>query len=234
MDFTADRELIFLRTYEHALASAFAHGSALTDFSFSLPQPDDVLVFPNGNKALRMDTHDSGYSNDEQSYYDALLKNLSVGNDLKPLPTFTIPSAFLDDTDTILESHRNNLSEIARGLIRNDDTFVQTGLKPAPTFTNVFETFANASFAFHEALLHATDALLRIDHAPTAALLMHKLFPAFLEAQESLTLTTRRLSHTDLENTIEKGAQDQIRLFLTSGQELGRETDFFTFHLRHV
>ena len=234
MNFTTDRELILSRAYEHALASAFAHGSTLTDFSFPLPRPDDVLVFANGNKALRMDTHDSGYSDDEQSYYDALLQNLSVRNGFEPFPALTIPSAFLDDTDTILESHLNDLSEIARGLIRDHDTFVRTGFKPAPAFTNVFATFTNASFTFHEALLHATNALLHIEDAPTAAHLMHEFFPALLETQESLILATHRLAHPNLERTIEKGAQNQIRLFLTSGQELNRETDFFTFHLRHV
>ncbi len=232
MDLTTDRELVLSRVYEHALRSAYAHGSTLTDFSFSLPQPDDVLVFPNGNKAYRKDTSDSGYSDDEQSHYDFLLQNVSVRNGFKPFPALTIPSAFLDDTDTILESHLNNLSEIARGLIRDAQRGAQdvAPLRIPAALSVTFATFTRASFAFHEALLHATDAFLHIDHAPTAARLMHELFPALLEAQESLTLATRRLSHPDLERTIEKGAQHQIHLFLASGQNLGQEPDFFTLH----
>jgi len=226
MNFTADRELILSRAYEHALGSAFAHGSALTDFSFSLPQPDDVLVFPNGNKAYRKDTSDSGYTADELDLHTALMRDMGA----EDFPPLRIPAAFLGDTDTILESHLNDLSEIARGLVR--DAYVRNGFKPFPAFTSVFPTFAHASFAFHEALLHATDALLRIDHAPTAARLMHELFPALLEAQESLALVTRRFSHADLAHTVEEGAQHQTRLFLTFGQELKKEHDFFAFHLQ--
>lgn len=219
MDLTADRELIFSRAYEHALSSAFAHGSALTDLSFTLPQPDDVLVFPNGNKAYRMDTSESGYTADELALHTTLIQPTSL----------SVPLSFLDDEETIREAHANDLSEIAQGLVRTN--VHGDAIHRVSTITDVFPTFASASFAFHEALLHATDALLHIDHAPTAARLMHELFPTLLEAQESLTLATRRFSHADLTHLIETGAQHQIRLFLTSGQELGRETDFFVLHL---
>lgn len=229
MDLTTDRELIFSRAYEHALSSAFAHGSMLNDFSFALPQPDDVLVFPNGNKAYRKDTSDSGYTPEELDMHNALMRHLGA-QDVMPLH---IPSVFLADVDTILESHLNDLSEIARGLVRD----AQRGAEDVPSLQipaalpATFATFTRASLAFHEALLHATDALLHINHAPTAARLMHELFPRLLEAQESLTLAARRFSCTDLEQTIEKGAKSQLHTFLIFGQESGIESQFFQLHL---
>ncbi|MEK9156787.1 MAG: hypothetical protein AAB448_01470 [Patescibacteria group bacterium] len=220
MDFTADRELIFLRAYENALSSAFAHGSMLTDFSFALPRADDVLVFANGNKAYRKDTSESGYTADELALHTTLIQPTSL----------SVPLSFLDDEETIREAHANDLSEIARGLVR--DIMQGDAMNGVSTITDVFLTFARASFSFHEALLHATDALLHIDHAPTAAHLMHMLFPALLQKSKDFSLAVRRFKHPDFASTIEQGADNQLRIFLTCGQALDVERDFFDHQLQ--
>lgn len=220
MNLTINRERILLRAYEQALRSAYTHGSMLTNFSFTLPQLDDVLVFPNGNKAYRMETSDSGYSPDEQSRYDALVQNICIQNDSKPLPTLTIPSAFLNDTDTILESHFNDLSYIARGFIRNN---INTSPLPG---------LSRALGSFHESLLHATNALFYIERAPIAAELTRALFPTLLEHTEKLIFAARQCKYPEFITTLEQGAHHQLRVFLECGQELNVERDFFHHQLQ--
>jgi hypothetical protein len=219
MNSTANRELVLLRAYEQALRSAYAHGAMLTNFSFTLPQSDDVLVFSNGNKAYRMETSDSGYSNEEQSHYDALLQNISQ-NRFNPFPTLTIPPAFLNDADTILESHFNDISQIARGFIRKNIN------------TSTLPILSRALLSFHEALLCATDALFRIDHAPVAAKLTRAFFPTLLEHTEQLILAARQCKYPQFLTILEQGANHQLRVFLECGQELNAERDFFDHQLQ--
>lgn len=243
MDFTANRELVLSRAYEHALRSAYAHGSTLTDFSFSLPQPDDVLVFPNGNKALRMDTHDSGYSDDELHAHAVLMRYMGA----EDVPLLRVPDAFAHDTDTILEMHVNDLSEIAHGLVRDAQKEAEDvpPLRIPATLSVTFATFARASLAFHEALLHATDALLSFHEAEHATHLMHStllpngsrgpsLLETLLQAEETLGLATRRLRHSHLTHVLETGSHAQLVAFFSSGKELGIDSDFFAHHLERL
>lgn len=202
-----DRELILSRAYEHALRSAFAHGSVLTDFSFSQDATNDVSTLESqsdheGREMLRP--------------YDTA-------------PPFTIPPTFLDDTDTLLPSHYDDLAQIARELVYNADA--EMGLKPTPTFADVFNVFAHASLAFHESLVLATDALFRIHNPQTAAHLVHTLFPRLLETSEHLSLAVLRLKHPHLTAAIQQGTHSQIHIFLTCGHDLGVEPEFFTHHV---
>ncbi len=224
---TKTSEQIFSYAYEHALCSAYRHGVTLTDFRFDLPQADDILTFENGNRALRSETHTSGYSDDEIKIHEQLLRVANVQTPfMASLASNNLPASFLDDTDMIFEMHHRDLVEIAQGLVRDMRKNTM-----ADTLIGHYTALTDASLIFHHALLHATDALFHIDQSSIAQKLMHVLFPQLLEEQENLLLAVRRLEHNSLIYVLEKGMHDQIFTFLTAGHQRKIEGDFFQFHL---
>lgn len=222
------REELLARAYEHALCSAFAHGSALTNFQFVLPRQDDVVTLADGKRGLRGDAESLGYETQERALHRAFL--------LEEIP-FRVPDAFADDMETILEVHRADLEEIAKGLIRDARNHHTALVSP-----EIFRAFSRASIAFHEALLTVTGALLSLHKSEHAANLIHgmilpdgsrsiSLFEHFLQAEDTLSLAVRRLRHSHLVHVIETGARSQRTNFLTHGRELGIEPAFFAYHL---
>lgn len=217
---SAVRELLLVQIYEHALSSAFAHGKALTDFSFSLPQPDDVLARPDGSRAYREDADESGYTAEELALYQALTQPTS----------FSLPASFLNDEETVREAHLHDLEEIAHGVIRDAYNLNNTQLLASLPYT--FSHFAHASIAFHEQLLRAVETLHVLDRPEHAALLLRTHFPELIEASERLTFAVRRLDHSLLTAAIEQGVTSQLAHFLSCGSALGNEKDFFEAQLR--
>lgn len=213
MESAPNRELLFSRAYEHALRSAFAHGSALTDFRFDLPASDDIITFQNGNRASRGETRVSGYSESEHERFLLFFPDTPRN--------IVIPHSFLKDEEVIRESQANDLTHIAWGLIR---------------FTNfnnpsLFQSFSTHSFLFHERLLSVTEAFFHLEDPSIASHLIKHLFPNLLETHAAFILSLRRLPHAPLQETLEKGSHDQIRVFLAFGEENGHEKDFFRHHL---
>lgn len=222
------REELLERAYEQALCSAFAQGVQLTGFQFDLPQADDVLTFPDGTLALRMDTEHHSYSPEELAQHTAYADHAKE---------IAIPPAFADDTETILELHLADLAEIARGITRDARIGRATAVTP-----NAFHTFARASLRFHEALLHATAALSSLSQPETAATLMRgdvsplgERLPSLTEklfaADEALRMAVRRTQHSHLVHVIETGSHAQLESFFTHGRDLEIEPAFFSYHL---
>lgn len=217
----ADRELLLSRAYEHALCSAYAHGVSQSSFRFSLPQPDDFVTLADGTRDFRMNTSFHGFLPQEVENHQQLTRILSS----HPL---SFPDYFSEDADTIRELHQQDLSDIAFGLLRAKKMNAQ--------HASLFSFFIQASFAFHEALLHATAALPSLTSPEIAhqfirqrpASLMETLF----ETQEQLILLSRRFQHPAFAQLMETGARDQVMILLKIGDQLGVEKDFFVYQLQ--
>lgn len=208
------REEAFARMEEIALRSAYAHGKALTDFSFTLPRHDDVIVRHDGSLAFRADTDESGYTPEEEALYAAAFP-------ASLLFSPTLPSSFLAHTEVIASAHTADIEEIARGLVRERVTLTTAAL----------HAFAASSFYAHEALLATLHDIFHLDNPGFATHLVHTSYPAFVHALEALIAASRRFGHPAFVQTLTSGAQDQHHELLLTGLASGYDAPFFTAQL---